>query len=69
MEKRTSYRISVSKMTNITTYMSSHFFGFFLGYSKITGGQIQKEKIKRETNPAKEGHIYKRLILLQVYRK
>lgn len=39
-------------MTDITTYMSSHFFGFFHGYSKITGGQIQELKTKRVTNPA-----------------
>lgn len=39
-------------MTNITTNLISHFFGFFRGDLKITVAKVQEEKLK-ETNPAK----------------
>lgn len=67
-KKRTSYRISISKMTNITTNLISHFFGFFRGDLKITVAKVQEEKLK-ETNPAKRSLIYKCLIFLLAYCK
>lgn len=70
MEKRTSYRISISKMTNITTNLSSHFFGFFHGdLKKDNCSKGSGRKAKKETKPAKGGHIYKCSIFLQVYCK
>jgi len=33
-------------MTNITTNLGSHFFGFFHGDLKIFAAKIQKEKLK-----------------------
>lgn len=60
-------------MTNITTNLSSSFFGYFHGDLKIIRGKVQekkeKNKKKRWTNPAKGGHIYKCSIFLQVYCK
>lgn len=43
MEKRTSYRISISKMTNITTNLGSNFFGFFRGDLKIIVARFRKK--------------------------
>lgn len=33
-------------MTNITTNLSSHFFGFFHGDLKIIVAKVQEEKLK-----------------------
>lgn len=46
LKKRTSYRITISKTTNITANLSSHFFGFFHGDLKIILAKVQEEKLK-----------------------